>query len=299
MRPGARAGSWWTGSDPIETMMRLAVLLAAGLPSAAAWATLAEDGDPLAVAAARAATAGDDVGAVLAAAGGSWVDVAAVWTVAVETGAPLAATLRTVGEALRASSEVASDVSVALAEPAATSRLLGWLPVFGIPMGAALGFDPVGSFFSDPRGTVCLWTGLLLIVMAQVWSRRLARRARPPTSVPGLRAELWAVALAAGVSVDRARDLVDAVMPAASADGPPDDAIRTVEFAHRAGVPAAELLRADAWLARHHARTEGRTAAARLSTRLLLPLGICTLPAFLLLGVAPMMLGVLRSGIVP
>ena len=62
-----------------------------------------------------------------------------------------------------------------------------------------------------------------------------------------------------------------------------------------AGVPAVELLRASAALARHRARVDGRLRAARLSSRLLLPLGVCTLPAFLLLGVAPMLLSVMST----
>jgi tight adherence protein B len=44
---------------------------------------------------------------------------------------------------------------------------------------------------------------------------------------------------------------------------------------------------------------QGRLRAAHLSTRLLLPLGVCTLPAFLLLGVAPLLLSVLGSTPVP
>ena len=43
----------------------------------------------------------------------------------------------------------------------------------------------------------------------------------------------------------------------------------------------------------------GRTAAARLSSRLLLPLGACTLPAFLFLGVAPLILSVLSTTPLP
>ena len=60
-------------------------------------------------------------------------------------------------------------------------------------------------------------------------------------------------------------------------------------------MPAVELLRASAALARHRARVDGRLRAARLSSRLLLPLGVCTLPAFLLLGVAPMLLSVMST----
>ena len=43
------------------------------------------------------------------------------------------------------------------------------------------------------------------------------------------------------------------------------------------------------------ARLLTSTSSARLSSRLLLPLGVCTLPAFLLLGVAPMLLSVMST----
>ena len=64
-----------------------------------------------------------------------------------------------------------------------------------------------------------------------------------------------------------------------------------------AGAPAVELLRGAAALDRHRSRTEGRLRAARLSSWLLLPLGVCTLPAFLTLGVAPMLLSVVSSSV--
>ncbi|AOX46716.1 type II secretion system F family protein [Microbacterium sp. BH-3-3-3] len=285
-------------ADALETTMRLAVLLGAGLTPARAWAVVAERGEATAVGAARAAARGDDVAEVLRSAGETWSDVAAVYAVAVDAGAPLADTLRTIGGALRDAAEISADVRVALAEPAATARLLAWLPVLGVPLGLALGFDTVGILVTDPLGTACLFGGALLVVASRLWARHLVRRARPPRGVPGLNAELWAVALSAGISVDRARQLATA---AGRVEPPPsetsgDQAIEaTLELAVRAGVPASELLRGDAWMARHRARTEGRAAAARLSTHLLVPLGACTLPAFLLLAVVPMMLGLLRS----
>jgi tight adherence protein B len=102
---------------------------------------------------------------------------------------------------------------------------------------------------------------------------------------------LLAIALSGGVSIDRARRLVRE-----ATDSPPDaetDAV--LDLSRSAGVPAVELLRASSALARHRARVDGRLRAARLSTRLLLPLGVCTLPAFLLLGVAPMLLSVMTA----
>jgi tight adherence protein B len=109
-------------------------------------------------------------------------------------------------------------------------------------------------------------------------------------------AELTAIALSGGVSSDRAAALLD------EAPGGPREAEEiapVLALSRAAGVPAVELLRATAAHARHDARTSGRMRAARLGSRLLLPLGVCTLPAFLCLGVAPMMLGVIAQTPLP
>ncbi|MEZ0492422.1 type II secretion system F family protein [Kineococcus sp. TBRC 1896] len=58
----------------------------------------------------------------------------------------------------------------------------------------------------------------------------------------------------------------------------------------RTGAPVADLLRSAASSGRDRRRWEAEAAAARLSAALVLPLGACTLPAFLLLGVVPVVL---------
>jgi len=290
------AASRTVAPGPLAIVARLAVLLEAGLGPAAAWEHLADAGCSTADRAARAAAEGDDVAVVLRAEGGVWRDVAAVWSVAVAVGAPLADTLRDVGTALRDAGDVRDDVAVALAEPLATARLLTWLPMLGIPLGMVLGVDVIG-LIAQPLGMACVGSGVALVLLARWWSARLAHRARPAGPVPGLAAELFAVALSGGVSIDRASTLVRSAL-----DSDPDpfaEVADTIRLCERAGVPARDLLRGEAWIARRQARTEGRTAAARLSTRLLVPLGVCTLPAFLLLAVVPMVLGIVRAGVLP
>ncbi len=58
----------------------------------------------------------------------------------------------------------------------------------------------------------------------------------------------------------------------------------------RTGAPAASLLVSAAASARAERRWAAEAAAARLSALLVLPLGLCTLPSFLLLGVVPVVL---------
>lgn len=275
-----------------DTVLRLAVLLRSGIAPVRAWTVLDDSGDALAGRIRAAAARGEDLPVALAAEGGAWREVAAAWSVATTVGAPLSDSLRDVAAALRDGQRTADEVRVALAEPASTAKLLGWLPLVAVGLGMALGFDTAVVLATTPFGIGCLVAGLVLLVAARKWNAALVRRAAAPAGIPGMAAELTAIALSGGASVERARDLVRTARP-----GSDDDVDGVLALSRAAGVPAVELLRSSAWLARHRARTEGRLRAARLSSRLLVPLGVCTLPSFLLLGVAPMMLSILSSGV--
>ena len=66
-----------------------------------------------------------------------------------------------------------------------------------------------------------------------------------------------------------------------------------LRFATSTGAPSAALLHAhSAQLRRRHNREVDRRAAA-LGVQLVLPLGLCSLPAFICLGVVPVILGLL------
>ncbi|MFD4959003.1 type II secretion system F family protein [Microbacterium sp. NPDC058389] len=312
-RRGARGGgtSRERGAEAAaETVLRLAVLLQAGVAPARAWTHLAHAGDDAAARVVAALAHETPLATAIAGVGGgSWREVAVAYQVATTVGAPLAACLRSLAAALSDAQEAADDVRVALAEPAGTARLMGWLPLLAVALGAALGFDTLGTLVATPLGIACLAAGVALIIVAQRWTARLVRAARDAGGIPGLDAELVAIALSGGVSIERARAVVadagvlrcpdgaaGAATSAAPAAAATDDGVEAVlALSRSAGVPAVELLRASAAHARHRARVDGRLRAARLSSRLLVPLGVCTLPAFLLLGVAPMLLSVMST----
>jgi tight adherence protein B len=298
------------GSEVAEVVLQLAVLLETGMAPARAWEYLASTGEPAALRVVSAHQSGlplaDAIerarpidqrrrrrGAVSSRGEESahaWRDVAAAWKVATTVGSPLAPSLRALSAALSDRRDMADEVVVALAEPAGTARLMGWLPLVAIGLGLALGFDTLAILFTTPLGIACLVAGLSLVLIGRRWTRSLTDRAAADAVVPGLTADLLAIALGGGVSMTRALRLVG------DAGFETDAATDTLlEVSRSAGVPARELLRASGVLARHRARIEGRMRAAKLSTRLLLPLGVCTLPAFLLLGVAPMLLGVMST----
>lgn len=285
-----------TGTDAAEVaavVQRLSVLLEAGIAPARAWQHLAEAGEPVAAEVTAAAAAGTGAGEVLAGCEGPWRELAVAWRVAETVGAPLALSLRGYAAALRDAQESRDDVAVALADPAATAKLVAWLPLVAVVLGIALGFD-VALTLTHPVGIACLLAGLALMLVSRRWTRALVARAQPAAAIAGLQGDVVAIALSGGVSIERALTVLDD-----AGGGPPEPGTAEVlALSRRSGAPAVDLLRASAAEARRRTRTEGRVRAARLSARLLLPLGLCTLPAFLLLGVGPMLLSVM-SGSAP
>lgn len=289
----------------VRLVLALAVLLEAGATPATAWRCLAEDELAEAidsrVVAEWSSGAADGVAAV---ADGDWPlgAVAATLRVAETVGAPLAPALRAIAEVLTAVDECQGEVAIALAEPRSAVRLMSVLPLVGVAMGAAMGFGTLTVLMTHPVGIACGVLGIALMVLARRWTVRLVNRARPPEAVPGLRAELLAIALSGGASVARAeaitREALLVDMGVREGSVQPGDATESVlELSRRAGVPAVELLRSGAGFERREYEVAAKARAAELSARLLLPLGVCTLPAFLLLGVAPMVLSVLGAAL--
>lgn len=307
MRSGKR------GDLPVEHVAtisdQLASLLDAGVAPAAAWIHVAAEtsDDDCLRSVASAASRGNSVVAAIDRGGTrgprdadrAWRELAASWWVASESGAPLAPCLRSLAAALRHEGETQRDVSVALAGPAATSRLVMALPALGVLFGALLGFDSLGALVGTPIGWGLLTAGAGLMTTGIVWTRRLSSKARSFAGSSGHELELLAVALSGGASVADARLLLSDVrrrlFAGAGSDDVGDDAERILALAGRAGAPAADLLRSEASHQRMRRRASGRAAAASLGVRLMIPLALCVLPAFMLLGVAPMVLAIVSS----
>ncbi|MDO8336770.1 MAG: type II secretion system F family protein [Microcella sp.] len=286
---------------------RLAVLVGAGIAPASAWrhvmaaarpadaalAALVDDldaGAPLGLAIDRVARDRDD----------GWRALAAAWSVATSSGAPLAPALSAFAEAVRDRAAAQRDIAVALAGPRATARIVLALPVVAIGLALLAGADILASL-AHPIGIASILAGLALGVLARAWMARMLRAAAPPPPTVGLDLDLLAVAAGGGGSPEAARAtvlraLVDQGLPAPSGAQAADDALsRLVALSRASGAPLGALARAEAAEARAAERARARRSAEELAVRLMLPLGVCVLPSFLLLGVVPMLVGLLSS----
>lgn len=224
--------------------------------------------------------------------------VAAAWNVAEHAGAALSPALRGAATALRDRAETARDVRTALAGPQATARLMAWMPLVGVGMAYLIGVDVVSVLVAGPFGWGVAVAGAALMLAGRAWTAGLVRGASHAGPVAGAEHELMAIALAGGLSPARATSLVAHLREQIGVDGREGDrrsVDRVLRVAERAGARAIELLSAHAQQERRIARAEGRTRAELLAVRLLLPLGLCVLPAFVLLGVVPVILAMMSS----
>lgn len=233
----------------------------------------------------------------------SWRSFAAGWAVATTVGAPMAQSMRRLASALREGAGVVRDIQSALVGPQSASKLIMYLPIAALGLGALLGFNSLEFLLFRPLGWGCILISSLLIYSGAKWTTKMTARATPESWTPGLRAELIAMALGGGASLGRAVSLVTSELGEApelrDREKPESTEAAAIErvlaLAEEAGVPAAELLRAEAERQRYEARAAGQAAAQRLGVQLLLPLGMCVLPAFVLVGVVPLIVSVLSS----
>ncbi|WP_440624355.1 type II secretion system F family protein [Clavibacter nebraskensis] len=296
---------------------RLAVLLGAGLHLERAWSQPAPPdarvrrGERAVAALARRVAAGDGsaplaerivaTATAVEGAGGStarsWCALAAGLEVADRTGAPLARSLHRLADSLVDVARVRRDAGTALAGPVATSRTVLLMPGAGLLLAAGLGFDPLRVLVTTVPGLACLVAGSSLVAIGWRWNRGLVRRAVSREPAPGLVLDLVAMAMSGGASVPRAVAVVRrACERAGLRTGDDLDAVGSVvDAAARTGAPVAVLLGSEAERIRRDAATRAERAAARLAAQLMLPLGVCILPAFLAVGVVPMLLAVVSS----
>lgn len=226
---------------------------------------------------------------------GAWRGIAAAWRVATDAGAPLAPSLAQFAVGLRSLADAQRDTEVALAGPVATSRLVMALPAVGVVFGMLLGFNTLGTLLTTAPGIACLVLGSALLLVGARWTRRLVRRAQPTDVLPGLQLELLAIAVSGGGSLDRSVASVSAALLECRLPALDGAADATLALSARAGVPARALLLAEADDARRSARASAQAAAAVLAVKLMLPLGLCVLPAFMVLTVAPMVIAIVSS----
>lgn len=301
---------------PAEVAARCASMLRGGVTPSRVFAMLATEQPEGSIEQRihRAIEAGESPGAAIAhcelqqhrrgvdpTVGAEWKVLAVSWQLAEETGAPLAAALERISAALLSLRRLRERRSVLLSGPRATTRLVAALPPFVLVLGWALGFDPSPVILSW-SGVGMVSSGLLLLGAGMLWARRLVRRLQDEDRVEGIELELVWIALGGGSAPANAvRHVVDCIdrtridwvaYDRFCVDGVLAEVIRR---AAAIGMPLQHLLLAEAESLRARRQAELEASAERLGVRVLVPLGVCVLPSFILMGVLPVVISMVRG----
>lgn len=284
---------------------RLAVFMGAGLSPARSWQELVDSDDESAEAdlvrevndrVVMGEHLVDAVADVTEPEDDAWRVLAAVHTVAHETGAPLGDALWALAGALRERYDAERAVRSTILAPVYTQRLLMGLPLLGLLVSGLLGVDAVGFLTSSALGWMATVVAVVLMVGAWWWSRALIREALPGPGFLSPALDLLAIATSGGASPEVARHRVDAALARHGLAAPDDNTLdKLPTLSRRVGIPLRALAVAEASWSRARVKADATEKAAALSVKILIPLGALVLPAFVIVGVIPVVFALLSG----
>ena len=245
-------------------------------------------------------------------------------------GAPLATSLERAAEHAEERIDALLGRQSALAAPRATGRILSWLPLLGLGLGVLMGSDPVGVLTDSILGALTGLLGLGLAFAGRRWTAALVHRAEvesaagsggdqtsnvPPVDT-ALVLELLAAQLRAGLAPLAALGTLAEALNSrplrtvcqrlqmgsgwgsawsGSAAGTFGELRDALAPAYTGGAPSTALLLSLADAHRLSERRAAERAAGKLSVALVVPLGLCSLPAFICLGIVPILISLLPT----
>lgn len=247
-------------------------------------------------------------------------------------GAPLATSLERAAEHAEERIDALLGRQSALAAPRATGRILSWLPLLGLGLGVLMGSDPVGVLTGSVLGALTGLLGLGLAFAGRRWTAALVHRVEvestraghtggeqalnAPTVDTALVLELLAAQLRAGLAPLAALGTLAEALNSrslhtvcqrlqmgsswgsawsGSAAGTFGELRDALAPAYTGGAPSTALLLSLADAHRLSERRAAERAAGKLSVALVVPLGLCSLPAFICLGIVPIIISLLPT----
>ena len=247
-------------------------------------------------------------------------------------GAPLATSMERAAEHAEERIDALLGRQSALAAPRATGRILSWLPLLGLGLGVLMGSDPVGVLTGSILGALTGLFGLGLAFAGRRWTAALVHRAEvestraghtggeqalnAPTVDTALVLELLAAQLRAGLAPLAALGTLAEALNSrplhtvcqrlqmgsswgsawsGSAAGTFGELRDALAPAYTGGAPSTALLLSLADAHRLSERRAAERAAGKLSVALVVPLGLCSLPAFICLGIVPILISLLPT----
>lgn len=223
----------------------------------------------------------------------------AIWSLAMASGGAVSGAIESLGDAFRATARHEREIELAFAGPKATAKLVAWLPGAGLLLAQLFGFEPFRAIFTNPLAFGCLVFGALLLVAGHRWSKSIIRKATPEQDDPGLFFDAVRFGLDAGLplapSIHRAREVFEEQLNFVAHQNVIDKLNRIGELNRTSGASISNLLAGEAAARREAQWFSEATSLSKLSVKLMIPLGLVTLPAFVLSSIVPVAVSLLSN----
>ena len=222
-----------------------------------------------------------------------------VWSLAQQLGGPVVLALNRIIEVFERNDKNAEEVELAFAGPQSTSKVVMGLPVVALVLAQLTGMNPFGAIVGSLLGllSVCLGAGLL--VTGHYWTKRLLAKALPQSLDPGAYLDCVLIGLQAGLPLNSARETASQFFKCVfSADVSERDVAvldEAAELSRTTGAALTQIILSGADRLREDLRFQISNRIARLSVKLMIPLGVAVLPAFILLSIVPIAISLLSN----
>lgn len=213
--------------------------------------------------------------------------VSDVLDIARTTGAPRSRVLRVVADAWDDNDVLRREVRIAATSARTSAQILVWLPAATSVISALIGLETLGFLLSTPTGWACLVTGASSTALGWWWMGRLVTSIPLPPLETGIVADLVAEILSVSSLSSETTDHLAACAAKWNMTNEWNAVVTRRESSRETGVPIAGLLRNLAIDRRQDVRLGVREQIEALPARLLIPLGVCLFPAFVVLTVIP------------
>ena len=201
---------------------------------------------------------------------------------AFELGAPLVPTLIQLEQQLRHEERTDQEIAQAQAVPQATRTLLLWLPVVSFVFAQVMGLGTFQGLW-HPVGAVSAALAAGLLYLGFRLSGSMLKRFMEPKPDPTISLMVLRICLSAGEPLSRISKRLELVAPGGATE--------LVDLSSKTGARLSFLIDSELEQLNQKLLSERIEAARKLSVRLLIPLSLTTLPAFLLLTLPPIIIG--------
>lgn len=219
--------------------------------------------------------------------------------VSIDAGSGVASELEFVTEIFAARERASQRIEIAHASPKSTARLMLWLPILILGMAQFLGWGVMDSLVQRPIIAVSILIGLALLLISRFITAGLLNRAKPAESFAGFYLLGVALQVSGGTSLERARARAEIIYEEVFQVLPPVEEQKILEqvsnLVEQKGARANELLRRQAKLMQEENQQAIELKIEKLGIRLMVPLGLGVLPAFVFLAIVPLMVTTLGA----